>query len=33
MTVLKLSVHATEWGPAKVLPIGPRTYWGQPCLW
>jgi len=21
----KASAHATEWGPAKVLPIGPRT--------
>ena len=21
----KISVHSSEWGPAKVLPIGPRT--------
>jgi len=25
MPLLKISAHATEWGPEKVLPIGPRT--------
>ena len=27
----KISAHATEWGPAEVLLIGPRTCQGRPC--
>ena len=27
----KNSAHTTEWGPTKVLPIGPRTCQGRPC--
>jgi len=30
MSSTKISAHATEWGPAKVLPIGPRTCEGRP---
>ena len=29
----RISAHATEWGPAKMLPIGLRSCQGRPCLW
>jgi len=26
MKIFKISAHATEWGPAKVLPSGPSSW-------
>jgi len=31
MHPLKISTHVTEWGPAKVFLIGPRTCQRRPC--
>jgi len=28
---LQKSEKVQRWGPAKVLPIGPRTCWDRPC--